>query len=63
MRNIVSAILVCLVFSINKGFCVNVLNGLKLSKEEKPNSQTSCDDVISQSFSQIPFKFYLKGTF
>uniref|UniRef100_A0A914KLQ2 BPTI/Kunitz inhibitor domain-containing protein n=1 Tax=Meloidogyne incognita TaxID=6306 RepID=A0A914KLQ2_MELIC len=25
-------------------FCVNVLNGLKLSKEEKPNSQTSCDD-------------------
>nr|CAD2164423.1 unnamed protein product [Meloidogyne enterolobii] len=25
-------------------FCVNVLNGLKLSKEEKPNSQTTCDD-------------------
>uniref|UniRef100_A0A1I8BR88 BPTI/Kunitz inhibitor domain-containing protein n=1 Tax=Meloidogyne hapla TaxID=6305 RepID=A0A1I8BR88_MELHA len=26
------------------GFCVNVLSGVKLSKEEKPNSQTTCND-------------------
>ncbi|KAL7071564.1 hypothetical protein ACQ4LE_009455 [Meloidogyne hapla] len=25
-------------------FCVNVLSGVKLSKEEKPNSQTTCND-------------------
>jgi len=63
MINIVSAIRSYLVFSVNTGFCVNVLNGLKLSKEEKPNSQTICEDVISLNQPQIPLKFHLKGAF